>query len=339
MSISRTVESLTIGQQKELFSLFCTLYFDSRNKENQTITIEDFKEMAKNPNGLFNIFDETTNMPKFVLPNVTACSVNICSNARNIFDLSPSVWKNINSVIFSDPNTLLELVESCQESILERCLIFQKRTQYPHRLITTKEIRPKVLELAKLSDDVYNDRTDGTTLPGNWRAVKTIYDEETNIRSRVYQKDKKYVYAIAGTNCWDDWLTNGQQYFFNKSPKFQKILGIANELVNQFSNIEFVGHSQGGGAAAYCAFKLQKHAYTFNPLGVDFKKTAKESSKYNPSMVEAYILQYDPLNMFLDFMGSNQADGIRNYISSKESIKTSHSIKTVIKEIGKFMTR
>ena len=123
-----------------------------------------------------------------------------------------------------------------------------------------------------------------------------------------------------------------------QSDEYDDTYEIVKELVQKVDNLILVGHSKGGGQAAYGAIKINENgnksikAITFNPIGTQEKQPVVKD------YIQTYINLDDPLNLFLDFIGINQADGVRHYLSPSDdntgSIIDGHDMKDVIRTLN-----
>jgi len=135
-------------------------------------------------------------------------------------------------------------------------------------------------------------------LIGGWRPsileTEVQYDNEENgLNSRLYEKvvDGKvteYVYAVAGTDDWEDMKQDAKQ-LVGKSEQYEQSKNNAVKISNKVGNMEltFVGHSLGGGESAVNLLatandKLKRSAITFNAAGVSEKtlKNLELNTKY-----------------------------------------------------------
>lgn len=135
-------------------------------------------------------------------------------------------------------------------------------------------------------------RNNNSRLPNGWKELTILDDSETGLQSTLYKRigSKDYIYAFAGTQNLKDWQKNGKQ-IVGLSQQYKKALEYATKLYSDldFDNLTFVGHSQGGGEAAYCAHVLGGKAITFNPAGMSIiTKLINRTCKSNKADIDAY---------------------------------------------------
>lgn len=201
----------------------------------------------------------------------------------------------------------------------------------------------KVKDYARIAAHVYGNRRD-TILPRAWKCLGNSYqglqldDEESGLQAALYKKNgryPKYVYAIAGTRGLDikDWEANISQ-LAAKSDQYERAGEISEKLSKMLGtkNIMMVGHSKGGGQAAYCSLRTGCPAITFNPAGLGLYKF-KHNLKSEPE-INSYVMIFDPLNMMqmlaqLITLADLTADGSVHYLKPAEgsSLKEWHGIE------------
>ncbi|MBQ2507978.1 MAG: DUF2974 domain-containing protein [Bacteroidaceae bacterium] len=216
---------------------------------------------------------------------------------------------------------------------------FLARYDEPHILLKSKIEDPLIYDAAQIALHVYGDEKDAV-VPQGWKMqeFKPSYKQKSDLKYGLYQKGDQYIYAIAGTDNIGDWGTNLSQFFLGQSNEYDDTYEIVKELIQKVDNLFLVGHSKGGGQAAYGAIKINensnKHirAITFNPIGTQEKQPVVKD------YIQTYINLDDPLNLFLDFIGTNQADGVRHYLLPTDdntgSIIDGHDMKDVIRSLN-----
>ncbi len=163
-----------------------------------------------------------------------------------------------------------------------------------------------VSDYARIAAHVYGNRKD-TILSKQWTYLGNRYhnlqldDEKSGLQAALYCKKgdtPQYVYAIAGTRGSDikDWKANAGQ-LIGYSDQYERACEIAAKLSDRLgiSRLVMVGHSKGGGQAAYCALRTGCDAITFNPAGLGLSKF-KQNRRGNPR-INSYVMIKDPLNM------------------------------------------
>ena len=210
-------------------------------------------------------------------------------------------------------------------------------------------------EAAAIAAHVYGDKADDLLI-GGWRVSQLILELNYNnpasgFKSNLYERVVdgvviEYVYATAGTEDGRDWIANvtqltGLSYQYLKSGENAKAISAA------LSNMElnFVGHSLGGGEAALNSILtsseslIGRKAFTFNAAGVSkatkFFVGGMSALKKSENEIMAYITITDPLNIIqnnnYNFIGNNLPDvnGIRHYMIPK--CLNGHSIDNFLK--------
>jgi type VI secretion system secreted protein VgrG len=131
----------------------------------------------------------------------------------------------------------------------------------------------RAVENARLSADSYND----TGAPEGWERLQNYQDPSSGFSATAYrsQIDGHVVVAYRGTEptTWADWRTNIAQGAGLPSTQYAEAAIVARQAQAQYSrpgdNLQFTGHSLGGGLAATGAMATGQHADTFNAAGVN----------------------------------------------------------------------
>jgi hypothetical protein len=147
-------------------------------------------------------------------------------------------------------------------------------------------------------------------LPKGWQEVSAaereelglgalqLWDDHSGFNSQLYRNNSKghYVYAFQGTNLTaiNDWLNNVMQGGGVEADQYK--LGLENGLLlsKQLGTVElqFTGHSLGGGLAAAAATAAGVKAITFNAAGVHantLKKYGKVCEDALPLVINYFI--------------------------------------------------
>lgn len=188
----------------------------------------------------------------------------------------------------------------------------------------------KLANYARLAAHVYGSRPD-SILPAGCKVLDAYEDSVTGLKAALYDiGNNEAICAFAGTRNLNDWIENIKQVV-GLSTQYDKALEYAKMIQKKYPmlDISFVGHSQGGGEAAYCAINQGAQAYTFNPAGLSRITTWKgksEFTRYND--IHAYIFWNDildkvqaltPLVEEWTFLPANlTADGCIHYINDYE---------------------
>ncbi|MEO0501323.1 MAG: Mbeg1-like protein [Pseudomonadota bacterium] len=206
-----------------------------------------------------------------------------------------------------------------------------------------KGTEQRELDMARLADDVY--QTNATPPPG-WRVASeadlkninltpadlTISD--TGFRARVYVagsgENTDYVVAFKGTDFSSriDWINNVRQALGGNSPYYDQAIRIGRETAFADADIEFVGHSLGGGLASAAAIASGFDASTYNAAGLSNntinKAIASNPCGDAPGHVTAYyvpgealnVIQEDHSSLFkFDWLGKLAPDAYGNQVA------------------------
>lgn len=175
-------------------------------------------------------------------------------------------------------------------------------------VILNEDIRAfnHVNDYARIAAHVYGNRKDSilseqwTHLGNRFQNIR-LDDEKCGLQAALYRKKSAvphYVYAIAGTKGGDirDWKANTGQ-LIGKSNQYDRVCEIAEKLSSLLgtSKLVMVGHSKGGGQAAYCALRTGCEAITFNPAGLGLYKFKR--NKVIKPKINSYVMVKDPLNL------------------------------------------
>ena len=226
----------------------------------------------------------------------------------------------------------------------------------PVNLIDLIGEEPTDAEAARIAAHVYGDKKDDILI-GGWRVSKRDFrislSDQYGLKSQVYEKVEhgkvtEYVYATAGTEDGNDWKQNvlqpiGLSAQYKHAAENAKI--ISNVLKS--TEVNFVGHSLGGGEAALnslvtsdCGYEGRK-AFTFNAAGVGSITKMLEgglrASLKSEGKINAYILTTDPLNNIQNIHPAMpNVNGVRHYLMPKDfsSVINGHSINSILKNFG-----
>ena len=207
------------------------------------------------------------------------------------------------------------------------------------------DIEP-VGDFVKIAAHVYGNRDD-SILADQWQCLGNEYngikldDDKSGLQAMLYKRDEenvsRYVYAIAGTRNAKDWLTNlGQVVGF--SDQHDRAAEAAEQLVKELGkeNLKMVGHSKGGGQAAYCSLRTGCDAITFNPAGLGLYRFNLKD--WIAPRIDSFVMTTDPLNIFqlaaqliaIDIT----ADGSVHYVKPTEdmpvNIDTTHGMNAFL---------
>lgn len=205
----------------------------------------------------------------------------------------------------------------------------------------------EVENYARLAAHVYGSYPD-SILPDGCKVLDSVDDNKTGLKAKLYRlDDNNAVCAFAGTRNGKDWMNNITQVL-GLSKQYDKALEYGKSLQMKFPkySITFVGHSQGGGEAAYCSLYLGSKAITFNPAGLSLFTVLKGKSEFSRyGDVQAYVFWNDILNTFQDATGELQeisalpinlkADGnihrINDFVPNSLSLDEWHGMKGILR--------
>lgn len=257
-----------------------------------------------------------------------ATSTYIDKVRQDVSDKSKTISKKI-SKSYDNTSQYITLTPEEQKHLISNCAKFFPSTRLLCILNAIRNTESckhdKTLRnYALFACHVY--RNNNSRLPNGWKELTILDDSETGLQSTLYKRigSKDYIYAFAGTQNLKDWQENGKQ-IVGLSQQYKKALEYATKLYSDldFDNLTFVGHSQGGGEAAFCAHVLGGKAITFNPAGMSIiTKLINRTSKSNKADIDAYCYLTDTLSIVqeltsvIPFLGL-KADGRIHLIYDK----------------------
>ena len=226
----------------------------------------------------------------------------------------------------------------------------------PINLIDLIGEEPTPAEAARIAAHVYGDKKDNILI-GGWRVSKRDFKipllDDNGLKSQIYEKyvDGKvteYVYATAGTDDIED-LKQDILQPIGLSAQYMLAADNAKKISENLKSTElnFVGHSLGGGEAALNSLVTSKNglkgrkAFTFNAAGIgcitkilggDLRTLLKSKGNIN-----AYILITDPLNYIQNsHLPMPSVNGVKHYLMPKDfsSVINGHSIDNILKNFG-----
>jgi hypothetical protein len=183
------------------------------------------------------------------------------------------------------------------------------------------ENHQEALEKAKLANDVYNarsqlsndskyERISKDKLPSGLQNA-TWNDPKSGFGAALYKtKDSpsKYIVAFQGTEMKSgaDWKNNFQQAIGAGSRQYQQAVDLAESVGDVYgNNVEFTGHSLGGGLASAASLATGRPATVFNAARLSDKTMQKLGS--NPieakKLVENYYVEGEILTGVQDHAG------------------------------------
>ena len=185
---------------------------------------------------------------------------------------------------------------------------------------------------ARFAAHTYGDLLDDV-LPDEYHVIQR-YSTEEHLRATVYTAYNEIICAFNGTEITnlEDWECNFSQ-LEGESIQYEEALNFARKLKdeNPYKRLIFVGHSKGGGQAAYCAYTLNKEAVTFNPAGLSMLTLRKHTSLgRNTCKIDAYIYSTDVLNALQSAVGI-QPNGEVHHVDSNLFLHGCHGILGILR--------
>ena len=170
------------------------------------------------------------------------------------------------------------------------------------------------VERARLADYVYPDNHVGDDSPVGWGKIdmqlpvkEQLDDAAENFHVEVYKSkiDGSMVMSFKGTNGLKDWGHNLKQGTGGDSYQYERAMKLAQRYKKVYgNNLQFAGHSLGGGLASAAAAVTGLPAYTYNSAGLhpntpkDFGGSLEIASKVTKSWhVKGEILTMSQNNL------------------------------------------
>ena len=158
----------------------------------------------------------------------------------------------------------------------------------------------------------------------------------TGLRATLYDDNGTIVCAFAGTDIIDvrDLAENVTQAV-GVPIQYQQALSYGKEVCRKYpgKKVVFVGHSKGGGEAAFCAYNLGREAETYNPAGLGLITKYVVGDVRKGAVINAYVFATDLLNKFQDMLSVLiGADGDRHDIRDADAKKHGiHGIEGILR--------
>ncbi|MEA3643449.1 MAG: Mbeg1-like protein [Lamprobacter sp.] len=149
---------------------------------------------------------------------------------------------------------------------------------------------------------------------------------DSDFRADVFKgPDGKYVVAFKGTTftSLEDWKNNVQQGTGNPAQYYTRAMEIADQVnANQPDNVEYVGHSLGGGLASAAAAMYDSPSTTFNAAGLNDQTLLRTGVVPSSDNTDAYYVEGDILSALQDntFGLAAQGAGERIPLSPADAI-------------------
>lgn len=191
--------------------------------------------------------------------------------------------------------------------------------QHPAVAQQIEELAP-VFHHALLAKDVYADQSAPALLPKGYARLsanelaalhlseKDLVDPKSGYFAAVYKTPEgRYVVANRGTTSGDtatkDWKTNLQQGAGQRARQYDLAIRTALKITAAApGQVEFVGHSKGGGLAQAQALATHSKAVVFNAAAVHHKTLARHDAhnRHANGLVRAYNVGGEVLNRLQD---------------------------------------
>ncbi len=162
------------------------------------------------------------------------------------------------------------------------------------------------------------------------------FDSDFGFSATLFNRDGDYVFAIAGTDGFNDGDDNVLNAFFGSSPQMTAAIVLGGKVDYATSNVRsslvFTGHSLGGALAAGSGIMNDVETVTFNAAGLSFT-AGRFAGRYLDSqrLIRAYNSSTDLLSLAQDFpLGLPSAAGRRSSLG----IAGFHSIVGVCAAMG-----
>ncbi|MCF0060629.1 lipase family protein [Dyadobacter chenwenxiniae] len=190
------------------------------------------------------------------------------------------------------------------------------------------ERNSRAVENAKLSKDVYDaDKNFISPIEGQpegWHKLdeaelnsiginkSDLIDPISDFKAAIYKPSfksppPKYVVAFAGTDSVTDMEHNIKQGLGKKSEQYNYAMEIAKRIQNRVgtANVEFTGHSLGGGLASAASTVTGSKASTINSAGLNMATVKRlgidpEVFEARAKNIDAFYSKSDPLNNIQD---------------------------------------
>jgi RHS repeat-associated protein len=133
-----------------------------------------------------------------------------------------------------------------------------------------------------------------------WQILQIYSDKDTGFHAIAFiNKEGNVVLAYAGTDDGMDWVSNIGQSVGLPTPQYEKALDLAQKYKEWYgSELQFTGHSLGGGLATASALATDSPASTFNPAGV-FGLDVRERERA-AQFIEVHRVRSEPLTSLQD---------------------------------------
>lgn len=135
--------------------------------------------------------------------------------------------------------------------------------------------------LSKMSNEIVLENKIGENIDG-WSVKEVIYNEKTNFKAVVFEKENEIVASFVGTDFKNpkDNFANAQMFLTSSNKQMEEARDICEELKNKYGDksITIIGHSEGGSEAIYSGAYNGLPVITYNAYGVSKKALPKDFS-------------------------------------------------------------
>ena len=226
----------------------------------------------------------------------------------------------INAPIVTVPNQLLP-------AVTKRLLGLYKGAYYVGGISDSAEMR----DCASFAGHVYGDYSNNILPTGT--TILQRYHSQNDLRAVVYEYKDLIICAFAGSKTIKDWANNATQ-LVGLSQQYEEARDFAKEIVSQYgtSKVLFVGHSQGGGEAVYCACCYGANAVIFNPAALSFPTKIMGMTEYTQNAkITTVVFSSDVLD-FVQSLVKMPYTGELWYVTDGNFIENGiHGMKGILK--------
>jgi hypothetical protein len=177
----------------------------------------------------------------------------------------------------------------------------------------------RVAELAELATASYKDYKLPTALGGRWVEVEipSSITNSAGFKAKAWKNNQRIVVGFAGTDDGPDVAVDLLNGVSIPTGQYRSAFKVADWAIQTFgsNNVEFTGHSLGGGLSAVASYRTGRPSTTFNAAGVsalgyaaNAASTGRGPIPKEPS-IKNYYIPGDPLSGFQDYTLAVNASG------------------------------
>lgn len=180
---------------------------------------------------------------------------------------------------------------------------------------------------AQLSADAYNDESQPDQIPPGWKRIEQTSDEDSGFFAAVYRNEQtgQTVVAYRGTqpSSGADWWADIKQGLGYETEQYDEAILVARDAKDRYGDVEFVGHSLGGGLAATASAVTGDHATTFNAAGVHANTLARAGVlPEDATNIDNHYVKGEVLSTLQNSTGLPDALGTQHAYEPKDSLGT-----------------